>query len=218
MAVRWYICYALSYRDIEELMQERGVDIDHSTVQRWVVEYSPEFEKRFRKKYKRPVGGSWRMDETYIKVKGDWCYLYRAVDKQGNTIDFYLSKTRNEQDATDFFDKAMASSGIPVKVNIDKSGSNNAALKSINKRYKNEDSPADEPDKIEIRQCKYLNNMIEQDHRGIKRITNPIMGFGNFDSAGATLSGIELYRMLKKGQACNLNSKIPWQQFYEIAA
>jgi transposase-like protein len=187
-------------------------------VNRWVVKYAPEFEKRFRKKYKRPVGSSWRMDETYIKNKGKWCYLYRAVDKQGNTIDFYLSETRNEQDARDFFDKSMASSGIPEKVNIDKSGSNNAALKSINKRYKNEGSPETEPDKIEIRQCKYLNNIIEQDHRGIKRITNPIMGFGNFDSAKATLSGIEFHRMLKKGQAVNLKSKIPWQQFYEIAA
>ena len=87
-SVRWYLAYSLSYRNIEEMMKERGIDVDHSTIQRWVVHYSPELEQIFQAKKKRP-GGRWRLDETYVKVKGQWKYLYRAVDKQGNTIDFY---------------------------------------------------------------------------------------------------------------------------------
>jgi len=92
MAVRWYVAYSLSYRNIEELMKERGLALDHATVQRWTVKYAPLLEEEFRKKHKQCIGCSWRMDETYVKVKGEWCYLYRAVDKDGNTVDFMLTK------------------------------------------------------------------------------------------------------------------------------
>ncbi len=114
-AIYWYLRYALSYRDIEELMIERGVNIDHSTVQRWVVKYTAILEEAFRKK-KKPVGKSWRIDETYIKVKGKWCYLYRAVDKENNTIDFLLTEKRDKKAAKRFFDKAINNNGVPAKI------------------------------------------------------------------------------------------------------
>jgi putative transposase len=131
MAVRWYVGYALSYRDIEELMHERGVIVDHATVQRWVVEYSPELMEKARKVMKTSAD-SWRMDETYIKVKGQWVYLYRVVDKFGNTIDFMLSRKRDKPAATRFFTQAIGHAGIPKKVAIDKSGANMAGISAIN--------------------------------------------------------------------------------------
>ena len=123
MTVRWKLAYPLSYRNIEELVEERGASLDHSTVQKWVVHYAPQLEQAFRRR-KKSVGKSWKMDETYIKVNGKWCYLYRAVDTAGNTIDFMLSKLRDRPAALNFFKKAIGSSGFPQKVNIDKSGSN----------------------------------------------------------------------------------------------
>ncbi|GAG41518.1 unnamed protein product, partial [marine sediment metagenome] len=132
MSVRWYLAYSLSYRDIEELMAERGVKVDHSTINRWVIQYAPELENEFRQKYKTTVNTSWLMDETYIKVQGEWHYLYRAVDKFGNTIDFKLEKNRDKQAAKCFFAKAIKQHGLPEKVTIDKSGSNISALNAIN--------------------------------------------------------------------------------------
>ena len=132
MLVRWYVAYSLSYRDIEELMLERHVSVDHSTLNRWVIHYSPLLENEFRKHHKQTVGCSWRMDETYIKIKGVWYYLYRAVDKAGNTIDFMLSEHRDKPAAKAFFDKAIKLSGLPEVVTIDKSGSNKAGLDAIN--------------------------------------------------------------------------------------
>ena len=211
MAIRWYVAYALSYRNIEELMAERGVSVDHSTINRWVIKYAPELENNFRKKHKRNTGSSMRMDETYIKVKGQWFYLYRAVDKDGETIDFLLSEKRDEAAAKAFFTKAINASGKPEKVTIDKSGANNAALKSLNKNLK-------EKDKIEIRQIKYLNNIAEQDHRFIKKITRPMMGFKSFESAQATLAGIELHHMLRKNQHKNSSTTSVFKQFYTLAA
>jgi putative transposase len=209
--VRWYVAYSLSYRDLEELMEERGYAVDHSTIQRWVVHYAPRIEKAFRKNKKRN-GLRWRVDETYIKIRGDWKYLYRAVDKQGNTIDFLLTAKRDTKAARRFLDKAIGSGGKPSLINIDKSGSNTAAIKQYN---------SDENKRVKIRQCKYLNNIVEQvvrhsDHRFIKRIIRPMLGFKSFRSAQATLTGIELWRMLKKGQ--NKSSLPPWAQFYELAA
>ncbi len=211
MAIRWYLAYSLSYRNIEELMSERGVSIDHSTVNRWVIKYSPVLEAKFTNQYKKKIGTSWRMDETYIKVKGKWCYLYRAVDKSGNTIDFMLSKKRDLKAAKRFFCKAIGFNGRPEKATIDKSGSNNAALKSINKSLGKDD-------KIEIRQIKYLNNIVEQDHRFIKRITKPMMGFKSFNSASVTLAGIELHHMLRKNQHVNSANSSVFEQFYALAA
>ncbi|QGP57149.1 Integrase core domain protein (plasmid) [Piscirickettsia salmonis] len=133
MAIRWYIAYTLSYRDIEELMAERGIQVDHSTIHRWVVEYTPQLEGRFKKRYKRQPGASWRLDETYIKIKGQWYYLYRAIDKHGDTIDFSLSERRDEAAAYDFLKKATASSNvIPDKIVIDKSGANTAGITMFN--------------------------------------------------------------------------------------
>ena len=126
--VRWYLAYAFSYRDIEELALERGLKVDHSTLNRWVIEYAPQLEKAFRKRYKRPVGSSWRMDETYVRVKGQWMYLYQAVDKEGNTIDFMLSDKRDELGARAFFRKAIGSSGLENRVTMDESGANKAGI------------------------------------------------------------------------------------------
>ena len=183
VCIRWYAAYPLSYRHLEEEMDERGVSVDHSSINRWAVRFLPLIEKMARK-HKRPVGGSWRMDETYIKVKGVWKYLYRAVDKQGKTVDFLLTAKR-------FFDKAMGANGDPDKVAMDKSGANKAAIDAIN-------AGRDVP--ILMRQVKYLNNIVEQDHRAIKRVTRPMLYFKSFWSAGSVLAGIELIHMIRKGQ------------------
>lgn len=217
MAVRWYVAYSLSYRDIEELMSERGVTVDHSTINRWVVKYSPELELEFRKNYKHTVGRSWRMDETYIKVKGKWVYLYRAVDKEGNTIDFMLSTKRDKASARSFFDKAIVSHDVPAKVTIDKSGSNKSALDSINLQFTNSELQKQATLPILIRQIKYLNNIVEQDHRHIKRITKPMLGFKVFSAAQATIAGIELHHMLRKGQHVNAANQDVFEQFYALA-
>src|SRR5438876_10371748 len=216
LVVRWYLSYPLSYRNLEEMMLERGIKVDHSTINRSVIKYALLLEMEFRKKYKRPVGMSWRMDETYIKIKGVWHYLYRAVDKEGDTVDFMLSRNRDEASAKAFFDKAIGSSGLPGKVTIDKSGANNAALNAINIQLLLLYLLGFMFAKIDIRQIKYLNNMIEQDHRGIKRITKPMMGFKAFHSAKATLSGIELCHMLKKGQHVNAAHSTAFEQFYAL--
>ncbi len=189
-SLRWYLAYALSYQDIEEMMVERGFSVDHSTINRWVIHYSPQLDATFRHKKKR-VGTRWRMDETYIKVKGQWTYYYRAVDKQGHTIDFLLTATRDRQAARRFFKKAIKQNGKPSLVNIDQSGANTAGLKLVNR---------DHNTRIKIRQCKYLNNIIEQDHRRIKRLTRSMLGFKTFDAAQRTLAGIEVMAMIKKGQ------------------
>ncbi len=218
MAVRWYVAYSLSYRDIEELMRERGVAVDHSTLNHWVIYYSPLLENEFRKNHKQKVGSSWRMDETYIKVKGEWHYLYRAVDKAGSTVDFMLSVKRDKPAAKAFFDKAIGSNGLPEKVNIDKSGANIAGIDAINFQLIIFYLLGLMLVQITVRQIKYLNNIVEQDHRGIKRITNPMMGFNAFYSAQATLAGIELHRMLKKRQHSKAANQPVFEQFYGLAA
>lgn len=190
VCIRWYAAYPLSCRHLEEMMEERGVTVDHSTVSRWAIRFLPLLEKTFRK-YKRPVGGSWRMDETYIKVKGVWKYLYRAVDRDGKTIDFLLTAKRDKAAAKRFFDKAMQANGVPEKVTMDKSGANKAAIDEINA---NREKP------MVVRQVKYLNNIVEQDHRAMKRITKSMLGFKSFQSAKNILAGIELMHMIRKGQ------------------
>jgi putative transposase len=190
VCTRWYAAYPLSYRHLEEMMEERGVWVDHSSINRWAIRFLPLIEKMARK-YKRPVGGSWRMDETYIKVKGAWKYLYRAVDKQGMTVDFLLTAKRDMAAAKRFFAKAMGANGDPDKVAMDKSGANKAAIDALN---------IGRVQPIVIRQVKYLNNIVEQDHRAIKRITKPMLNFKSFRSARAVLAGIELMHMIRKGQ------------------
>lgn len=174
-SVRWYLAYSLSYRDIEELMAERGFSVDHSTSNRWVLHYSPQLDAAFQQKKKR-VGNRWRMDETYIKVKGQWTYYCRAVDKQGNTVDFLLTATRDTKAARRFFKKAITNNGKPSLVNIDQSGANTAGLQQVNREQKI---------RIKIRQCKYLNNIIEQDHRRIKRLTGPCLASKTFTRRSA---------------------------------
>jgi len=131
VCIRWYAAYPLSYRHLEEMMQERGVFVDHSSINRWAIRFLPALEKVFRK-HKRPVGVSWRMDETYIKVKGIWKYLYRAVDKESKTVDFLLTVKRDKAAVMRFFDKAMQTNSVPAKVPMDKSGANKAAMDAIN--------------------------------------------------------------------------------------
>ncbi|MGE3541896.1 MAG: IS6 family transposase [Candidatus Tectimicrobiota bacterium] len=210
MGVRWYVAYPLSYRHVEELMEERGVPLDHATIQRWVVKYRPLLEEAFHRR-KRPVWISWRMDETYIKVKGQWRYLYRAVDKHGQTIDFLLTEQRDQEAALRFLKKAIRRHGVPEKITIDGSAANEAAIKSYNEAHGTA---------IEIRKIKYLNNIVEQDHRGVKRITRPILGFKAFDAAQATLTGIELMHMLRKGQLEDGVERglTTAEQFYTLAA
>ena len=190
ICIRWYAAYPLSYRYLEEMMEERGVSVDHSTINRWAIRFLPLIEKMARKN-KRPVGGSWRMDETYIKVKGFWKYLYRAVDKQGKTVDFLLTAKRDMAAAKRFFDKAVGANGDPDKVAMDKSGANKAAMDAIN---------AGRAMPILVRQVKYLNNIVEQDHRAIKRVTRPMLNFKSFRAASSVLAGIELIYMIRKGQ------------------
>jgi len=203
--------FSMSYREIEEINEIRGIKLDHATVQRWVVKFMPLLEHKFKKR-KKPTDGSWRMDETYIKVKGKWVYLYRAVDKYGDTVGFLLRSKRDMQAAKSFFKKAIKSNGKPVKVNLDKSGANKAALESINE-------DCEESDKIEIRQNKYLNNRIEGDHRFIKKRIRPMLGFKSFRSAARTITGIELVHMIRKKQLTNdKNYNSTFSQFLSLAA
>ena len=194
-AVYFKLRFTLSYRDVEELMSIRGIKVDHSTIQRWVFKFSKEVEKNMHKR-KKQVCDSWRMDETYIKVKGRDIYLYRAVDKYGNTVDFLLTRRRQKMSAQKFFNKAIGNNGKPRIVNIDKSGANSSAILTVNKRSLS-------TKKIKIRKVKYLNNIIEQDHRRIKRRIRIMTGFKEFESAKRTLSGIEVVSIIKKDQIIN---------------
>jgi len=191
-SVWWYITYKLSYRDVCELMAERGVTLVHTTVMRWVQCYVPVFEKRW-KKYARPVGLSWRVDETYIRVKGKWTYLYRAVDKQGRTVDFLLSEHRDKATANRFFKKAIGNNKAPQKITLDGYEATHQAVADLQAEGVLSAT-------VEVRTSKYLNNLIEQDHRRVKQRYYPMLGFKRFTNAAVTISGIELIQKIKKGQ------------------
>ncbi|MDE9554258.1 IS6 family transposase [Xenorhabdus bovienii] len=210
--VRWYLAYALSLRNLEEMMAERGVIVDHSTLHRWLIRLVPLLDKAFRR-HKRSVGSRWRMDETYLKVRGQWKYLYRAVDSTGQTIDFLLTAKQDTAAALRFFRKAIRHHGEPERVTIDKSGTNTAALATLN---------ADKPEEenITLRQSKYLNNLVEQAHRNIKRRIRQMLGFKSFRRAQTLLAGIELIHMIRKGQYQHPQSDglSPAEQFYLLAA
>ena len=194
---------------MEEIMGIRGVKVDHSTLQRWMFKFSKEIEKNMNKR-KRPTGSSWRMDETYIKVKGKDMFLYRAVDKNGDTVDFLLTKRRMKGSAQKFLNKAIGNNGKPEIINIDKSGANNAGIKTWNKRSMTSK-------KIKIRQIKYLNNVVEQDHRNIKRRISITTGFKEFESAQRTLAGIETINIIRKGQIENSKNST-FKTFCSLAA
>ncbi len=175
--VRWYCRYALSYRELEEMIQERGVEVEHSTINRWVLKYAPELDKRIRP-YLQPTNDSWRVDETYVLVKGVWKYLYRAVDSAGNTLDFMLSAKRDGKAAERFFRKVLKAfhTQSPRVITVDKNVAYPKAIKTLK---------GDETLKqtTQLRQKKYLNNIIEQDHRPIKRLMNASMEFKSFNTA-----------------------------------
>ncbi|MBE9183018.1 IS6 family transposase [Oculatella sp. LEGE 06141] len=192
--VRWYCRYSLSYRDLEEMMQERGVAVDHSTINRWVLKFAPEIDKRIRP-FLNPTNDSWRVDETYIEVKSEWKYLYRAVDSEGNTLDFMLSAKRDGKAAARFFRKVLGAkhTQTPRVITVDKNAAYPAAMDEL-KQEKTLEA------ETELRQSKYSNNMIEQDHRNVKRVVKPMMGFQLFNSARRTLRGIEAMAMIRKGQ------------------
>jgi transposase-like protein len=198
--VRWYLKYPLSYRNLEEMMEERNIEVDHTTIYRWVNQYSTEINKKMRKHLNK-TNDSWRVDETYIKVKGKWTYLYRAVDSSGNTIDFMLSKKRDKKAATKFLKKALKSvhTTTPRVITVDK----NIAYPPAIDKLKYDGKLAE---KTELRKIKYLNNIVEQDHRAIKRIINPMMGFKSFKSASKTIQGIEAINMIRKGQVLDNKS------------
>ena len=213
-ALRYYLAYKLSYREIEEIFAERNIYFDHSTLNRWVIKYAPQLEASFRTR-KRRVASSWRMDETYIKIKGKSVYYYRAVDKHGAIIDFYLSERRDEPAARAFFEKVISSSGLPDKVVIDQSGSNIAALDTINVRlwlYGYMLSM------IEVLTVKYLNNIVEQSHRKVKGKMHQCLGWKSWTGAESTLAGVELWSMIKLGQMVTTEPMTPWEQFYSLAA
>jgi transposase-like protein len=194
LCVRWYLTYRLSYRDLVEMMAEHGVTVSHSTILRWVQRYVPEFEKRWDR-YARPVHSSWRMDETAVSVRGGAHYLYRAVDKYGKTVDSLLCVDRSESAARAFFSKALKTHQPqrPRKVNIDGNAASHRALRLLR-----EENPEWRP--VVVRSCRYLNNIVEQDHRAIKRRCAPMLALKSFRTAAVTLAGVELAHRIRKRQ------------------
>jgi putative transposase len=207
VAVRWYLAYSLSYRNIEELIKDWNIGLDHSTVQRWVNEFGSHLMSKVRKYLKRSFKRSWRLDETYIKVKGEWCYLYRIVDKDGDSIFFHFSKTRDHRAALACVRGAIRIAGfVPDKINSDGSTANELAVKIINEEItmkflqNNPEFTGPVKPSIHYTKIKYLNNIIEQDHRRVKKITNPALGYKNFNSANNTIAGIEAIAIVRKNQ------------------
>ena len=202
-AVRWYLMFPISYRDLELMLADRGVIIAHTTIFRWIQAYAAELEKQIRP-HLRPSNGSWRVDETYVKVKvkGRWTYLYRAVDSCGQTIDFLLSARRDAAAAKRFFRKALGQphTVIPHTITVDKNPAYPRAVAELK-----EDGELWRGSRL--RQVKYLNNIVEQDHRRIKRLTRPGLGFGSFWTARRTLAGYEVMAMMRKGQVRRIGGR-----------
>jgi transposase-like protein len=193
LCVRWYCKYGISYRDLAEMMQERGVEVDPSTIFRWVQRYAPELDKRIRQ-YQGPRSASWRVDETYVRVGGRWEYLFRAVDKHGQLIDFMLSDRRNTRAAYRFLRKALTMMGDypPSSITTDRLASYPKAIRRLQSKgllSKN----------VEHRTSKYLNNVIEADHGALKRVIRPTRGFQRMKTASATIRGFEIMRMIRRG-------------------
>lgn len=200
LCVRWYLAYNLSLRDLEEMMAERGLNVDHSTVHRWVVHFSPRLLECFNRR-KRAVTGKWHMDETYIKVRGQWTYLYRAIDSVGDTVEFFFSENRDLPAAKRFLRKALERHSRPDRIVIDGSQTNHEAIISCDAEHRLRDRSQRSMKPIRIRKSKYLNNRIEQDHRRVKRRIRSMLGFKSKASAEVILSGIEMVHMMRKRQA-----------------
>ena len=188
-------------------MAERGLDLAHTTILRWVQRYVPEFEKRWQR-YARRVGTSWRIDETYLKIRGKWAYLYRAVDKEGQTVDFFLSERRDMTAAKRFFEQAVEKRGVPQKITLDGSAASHEAVAELQ-----EDGTL--PEDLTVRTNQYLNNLIEQDHHAVKQRVAPMLGFKGFASAVVTITGIALVHQIKKGQfdrsaICSAEARAPY--------
>lgn len=193
VCVRWYLRYSLSYRDLEELMAERGLSLDHSTIARWVLRYSPELRKRLRPHLRHP-GGSWRVDETYVRVAGAWTYLYRAIDSRGDTIDFMLSPKRDLVAAKQFLTSALDRSGVrPRIINVDGHPAYAHAVADLKQSGELGRS-------CRCRPVPYLNNIIEQDHRFIKKRIAASLWFRSVSGAISTIAGYESMHMISKGQ------------------
>jgi len=202
LCVRWYLKYPLSYRMLVEMMQERGLKLNHTTIMKWVHQYSPIIDERIRKHLK-PTNDSWRMDETYLKIKGKNAYLYRAVDSTGKTIDFFVSEYRDKNAAKKFFKKALKATHNqqPRVITTDKYSATEVAINEM--IYSGIVSV-----KATIRKVKYLNNIIEQDHRFIKRKVKPMLGFYSFEITEKTVCGIEAMHMIRKGQVEKIQSAL----------
>jgi transposase-like protein len=219
LCVRWYLAYSLSLRDLEEMMAERGVQVDHATIHRWIVHYAPLLLEQFNRR-KRPVTGRWHVDETYIKVRGQWRYLYRAIDSHGDTVEFWFSERRDLTAAKRLLRKALKRHGRPERIVIDGSQTNREAILSCDteSRLQNRSRRGLKP--IRIRQSHYLNNCIEQDHRAVKRRVRPMLGFKSMSSARAILGGIEMVHMMRKQQGKYARNPQPSlaEQFELLAA
>ncbi len=206
LCVRWYLSYKLSYRDLREMMAERGIALAHTTIMRWVQRYVPIFERHWQR-YARPVGKSWRVDETYIKIRGKWAYLYRGVDRTGQTIDFFLSEHRDIAAAKRFLRQAIARRDLPKKLTLDGYAASHEAVGELQKE-------GILPTEFTVRTSKYLNNLIEQDHRRVKQRVRPMLGFKDFAHASITIMGIELVHQIRKQQfdislLCPAHARIP---------
>ena len=197
--MHWTLRYSLSLHDVEELLSERGLEANHTTIWRWVQRYGPELEVRLRRHLK-PTNKSWRVDETHIRVKGRWCYLYRAIDSTGATIDFMLLGLRDAATAKRLFRKALADPSHPQPrvINTDQARLYGASISGVKQEG------------ILRRRCRhrpvqYLNNILEQDHRAIKRRVKAKQGFCEFHAARRTIQGHEALHMTREGQARRVN-------------
>ncbi|MXQ14852.1 IS6 family transposase [Microvirga makkahensis] len=219
LCVRCYLAYNLSLRNLEEMMAERGISVDHATVHRWATHNTSPLLEQFNRR-KRPVTGQWHVDGTYIKVRGQWQYLYRAVDNNGDTVEFWFSDRRDLAAAKRFLRNALKRHGRSERNVIGGSQPNREAILSCDITDRLQDRSKRKFKPVRIHPRRYLNNCIEQDHRAIKRRVRPMLGFQSMTSARVILDGIEMIHMMRKQQAryaCNPQSSLA-QQFDLLAA